>query len=230
MRNTLLLAATAVSLLQACTTDTSYSNSTEHGTPGDGGSAAMVAGVDQEFAQDAAMGGMAEVELGRLAASKATNPRVVRFGQQMITDHGKANEELKEIARMKHIPLPKDLDEAHRTKKQHLEQFSGTDFDRAYVDAMVHDHEKDLDHFEQQAANGSDPELKGLRRENGGGDPDALEHDQGDPEGDQVADDAQGQGITRNAQSQRTCCLTKTRVRTNDRSLYRSLSVKGTTL
>src|SRR5882724_1074393 len=50
---------------------------------------------DKKFAMDAAMGGMAEVELGKLAADTATHPDVKQFAQRMVEDHGKANDELK---------------------------------------------------------------------------------------------------------------------------------------
>jgi putative membrane protein len=64
---------------------------------------------------DAAMGGMAEVQLGKLAAEKATNPDVKQFGQRMVDDHGKANDELKTAASKESIDLPASLDSLNGT-------------------------------------------------------------------------------------------------------------------
>src|SRR3954467_15399597 len=45
---------------------------------------------DKAFVMNAAIGGMAEVELGKLAEQKAANESVKQFGQKMVTDHSKA--------------------------------------------------------------------------------------------------------------------------------------------
>ena len=46
----------------------------------------------------AAQAGMVEVKLGEVAAQKATKPDVKEFGAMMVSDHSKANNELKAIA------------------------------------------------------------------------------------------------------------------------------------
>src|SRR5690242_4592748 len=51
--------------------------------------------ADKRFAENAAKGGMMEVAMGREAASKAQNNDVKQFGNRMVTDHSKANNELK---------------------------------------------------------------------------------------------------------------------------------------
>jgi len=53
---------------------------------------------DMAFAREAAIGGMAEVELGNLAKQKASSSDVKQFGDRMVTDHGKGGEELKQWA------------------------------------------------------------------------------------------------------------------------------------
>src|SRR4051794_36516517 len=60
---------------------------------------------DQHFVMDAAKGGLAEVELGQLASQKASSDQVKQFAQRMVTDHGKANDELKSLAQSKQITL-----------------------------------------------------------------------------------------------------------------------------
>lgn len=113
----------------------------------------------QSFMSDAAQGGMAEVELGKLAAQKAKDPEVKKFGQMMVDDHSKANTELKDLAKTKNITLPADLG-SHQSTLDKLKGLSGADFDKEYVEEMVDDHETDVSAFEKQANSGSDPEVK----------------------------------------------------------------------
>lgn len=116
--------------------------------------------TDSEFATKAAVGGMAEVEFGKLALTKTTDPQVKEFATMMVSDHGKVNEELIAIAKMKNITLPKGLDEAHQKKMTELSQKTGKDFDKAYTDAMVEGHKSTLDLMKDEAKNGSDTDLR----------------------------------------------------------------------
>ena len=107
-----------------------------------------VSSADKKFVENAAKGGMMEVAWGKAAASRAANSDVKQFGNRMVTDHSKANDELKSIAKKKGISIPKD--ESNVNFK--------TDAD--YMSMMVKDHEKDLAEFQKEAKNGSDPDLK----------------------------------------------------------------------
>lgn len=111
------------------------------------------------FMEDAAQGGMAEVELGKLASSKAQDPEVKKFGQMMVTDHTKANAELKALAAKKNFQLPTDLG-SHKSDLDSMSKLSGAEFDQEYVDNMVDDHEDDVAAFQKMADSGTDPELK----------------------------------------------------------------------
>src|ERR1051326_6076917 len=73
-------------------------------------SANRLASADETFVTKAAQGGLAEVKLGTLATQKASNADVKAFGQQMVDDHSKANDELKQLASTKGITLPTDID------------------------------------------------------------------------------------------------------------------------
>lgn len=113
-----------------------------------------------DFWSEAAIGGMAEVELGKLAAQKAKNADVKKFAQMMVTDHSKANDELKSLAQKKNITLPAALDSAHQADVDELKSESADDFDKEYVEMMVDDHEKDVAFFQRQADTGTDPDAK----------------------------------------------------------------------
>jgi len=116
--------------------------------------------IDEAFARKAAAGGQAEVELATLAQQKATNEHVKHAAQKVETDHKKANNELMAIADKKNISIDPKPTADHVKTKQRLEKLSGAEFDRAYIDVMIKDHQKDIKEFERQATNGSDPELK----------------------------------------------------------------------
>jgi putative membrane protein len=119
-----------------------------------------IAPADQAFVKEAAIGGMAEVDLGQLAASKAESPDVKQFGQRMVDDHGKANTELKSWASQKNVTLPTELDARHKAEHARLEKLSGAAFDRAYMQAMVADHNKDVAAFMRESKAAKDPDLK----------------------------------------------------------------------
>ena len=124
------------------------------------GAKTAVPAADKDFAQKAAVGGMAEVQFGKLAQQKASNDQVKQFGSHMVEDHSKANDELKQIASAKGIALPTDLDAKHKSKMDKMEKLSGAQFDRAYMDDMVADHKEDVAEFKKQASSGKDSDLK----------------------------------------------------------------------
>lgn len=115
---------------------------------------------DAEFATSAASGGIAEVEFGKLAAGKVTDSELKAFANMMVSDHGKANEELKTIAQMKNITLPAMMDDDHQKKYNDLNGMTGKDFDKKYAEIMVDGHQKTLDLMEDEAKDGKDAELK----------------------------------------------------------------------
>ncbi len=115
---------------------------------------------DSEFMMKAAQGGMAEVELGKLASEKAANAEVKKFGQMMMEDHSNANTELKALATKKNVTLPTDIGSEHKATMDKLKTLSGAEFDKAYVEAMVKDHEKDVSEFEKQSTDAKDADVK----------------------------------------------------------------------
>jgi putative membrane protein len=115
-------------------------------TPTGGGSS--LSEKDKTFMKKAAKGGMMEVTMGKMAEQNAKSDDVKSFGKRMVSDHGKANDELKSIASKKAFELP---------NKEHAGKWTS---DKAYVDMMVKDHEKDLAEFKEEANSGSDPDVK----------------------------------------------------------------------
>jgi len=115
---------------------------------------------DRPFVMEAAMGSMAEVELGKLAGEKAMSDKVKAFGQRMVTDHSKAGDELKTLASSKQITVPASLDAKHQAMHDRMAKLSGAAFDRAYVRDMVADHKKDVAAFTRESMSGKDSDVK----------------------------------------------------------------------
>ncbi len=124
-----------------------------------GAHARGVPSADQQFADKAAIGGMTEVDVGRLTQQKAQDPRVKQFGQRMVHDHTDAADRLKQIAAAKDMTLPTKLDKHAQQEIDKLAKLSGDEFDRSYIEAQVSDHKKVINEFEKEANSGSDSDL-----------------------------------------------------------------------
>jgi putative membrane protein len=106
---------------------------------------------DKTFMQNAAKGGMEEVEMGKMAQSKGQSDGVKKFGTRMVTDHSNANNELMALAAKKGVKLS--------SAKAKMEKM-GANFDKEYMADMVKDHQKDLAEFQAEAKDGADADVK----------------------------------------------------------------------
>ncbi len=123
-------------------------------------SASNLSASDKKFVRDAAQGGMAEVELGKLAAEKGSSDEVKKFGQRMVDDHSKANDQLKQIAGSQGIELPQNLNSKDKALKDRLSKLSGASFDKVYMTSMVRDHKTDIADFTKESNSGKDEAVK----------------------------------------------------------------------
>jgi putative membrane protein len=121
-----------------------------------------LARADRKFIQEAAEGGMFEVQAGQLASSKATDPNVKSFGSLLVDQHSAANNELVQLANSKKVELPAAPSRSMRREIEKLGKLSGKDFDQHFVrEVGIKDHEKDIRDFEKASKQVKDPELKG---------------------------------------------------------------------
>ena len=116
--------------------------------------------ADKTFAMTAARSGLAEVQAGQLATQKATSPQVKQYGQTLVTDHSKANDELQQIAQQENLTLPPQPGASERSQDQQLGGMSGSAFDSAFVSDEVRDHQQAIATFQREAQSGHDPALK----------------------------------------------------------------------
>ena len=115
---------------------------------------------DMKFVHDAAMGGMLQVQLGKIAQDKAQSQDVKDFGARMVTDHTGVNTALKQLADKKGIMVPDKLDAKHEKIVDKLSKLSGADFDKEYMKLMVKGHKSDVAAFKKASKDLKDPDLK----------------------------------------------------------------------
>lgn len=116
--------------------------------------------ADRKFIDNAAIGGMAEVAAGKMAQEKGSSESVKTFAGRMVQDHGKANDELMQLASAKGVTPPAALDRHHQMMADHLSKLSGAAFDREYMNGMVADHKETVALFQKEASSGSSEEVK----------------------------------------------------------------------
>jgi putative membrane protein len=136
------------------------SSATATTTGAGGGTISMMSPDDKEFVTKAGMGGLYEVQAGNLALQNGTSADVKTFAQRMVTDHGKANAELAQLATTKGVALPTELAGEHKAAFDHLSSMSGAEFDKMYMQHMVEDHNKDVGEFEKASTSATDADVK----------------------------------------------------------------------
>lgn len=126
----------------------------------------LSADEDSQFAMNTAESNATEIELGKLAAEKASTEELKSFGQKMAEDHAKVNEELKAIAGKKGIQLPPDMGMKNEAIKKQLATLSGSDFDKAYTRLTMSGHRHDIEEFKKESQAGKDPQWKNFATNN----------------------------------------------------------------
>jgi putative membrane protein len=132
------------------------------GSPGAGATAPTAQNFgDQAFVTKALEGGMAEVELGKLAADKSQSPDVKQFAEKMVNDHSQMGDKwFKPVAKEIGVSEPKGPSKKDKKLIEKLQGLSGQEFDTQYIQAMVKDHKEDLKDFQSEAQAAQDPNVK----------------------------------------------------------------------
>lgn len=115
---------------------------------------------DRHFIEGAAQSGLAEVQSGTVASTRALSPAVKQFGQQMVTDHSQSNQKLMQLASSKGNPTPLVVDRSRQRYVDRLSSISSNDFDRMYLESQIKEHEKNLHFFQREVDKGLDPDVK----------------------------------------------------------------------
>ncbi len=116
--------------------------------------------ASNEFVTKAAGGGMMEVAMGKLAQTNGGSQEIKDFGKMLETDHSNANDKLKSVATSENISFPTAMPEDHMKHVNGLSGLKGADFDNAYINMMIEDHEKDIAEFKKAKDNNDNAKVK----------------------------------------------------------------------
>jgi putative membrane protein len=161
----LLVAASIIAVLAVTPVRAQQQGNPAGATPGTETRSGMPASnqpnvADRNFARAAAAGGLAEVELGQLADRNGHSSEAREFGQRMVNDHSKANNQLKQIAAAANIPLPNAPGPEDQAMREHLDKMQGDAFDRDYIRGQITAHQETAQLFEYEIGSGQDVQLK----------------------------------------------------------------------
>lgn len=126
---------------------------------------AKAANPDMKFVKHAVSGGLLEVKLGQIAMDQAANPAVKQFGQHMVQDHMRANQQLMNVLAASGIQAPKKIGQKDQECLDKLAKLRGGEFDKEYMKGMVKDHEKTIKLFQQEAEDGQNAQLKAFAQQ-----------------------------------------------------------------
>jgi putative membrane protein len=112
------------------------------------------------FLSRAAQAQQVEILFGGLAAQRAGDERIKRFGARMVEDHTKASIELRQLASKTGLSPAADLNEEQERQQQALLKLSGPPFDRTYMSLMVREHAKVVKQFEKAAFGADNQEIQ----------------------------------------------------------------------
>jgi putative membrane protein len=121
---------------------------------------AAFAATSNDFVDKAAAGGIYEIEASRLALEKSGSADVKTFANMMITDHGKANDELAAIAKKHDIEVP-DTTTLVKQAKEKILDMRDESFDSAYANGQVKAHEDTIEMFKKEANTVTDDKTAG---------------------------------------------------------------------
>lgn len=115
---------------------------------------------DKKFLKDQVISALTEVELGKLAAQKASNDSVKEFGQRMVNDYTKTNDQLKQLASAMKVSIPSELNSKQQSQIEKLSKLSGPAFDKAYLKDEIKNHERDVREAQDETQGGTDANVK----------------------------------------------------------------------
>lgn len=136
--------------------------------PGTTGATQPGAVTDPQIAAIVVAANNADIESGRLAQERATNPQVREFAQRMVTDHTAVNEQATALVSRLGVtpeenPTSRQLVQAGEQSGERLRGLSGAEFDRAYMAHEVEYHQEVLGALDNMLVpNAQNPELRSL--------------------------------------------------------------------
>jgi putative membrane protein len=118
--------------------------------------------ADMPFIRHAGSSNLMEIRLGQAAQSKASNSAVKQFGQRMIDDHTRMQNQLTAVVNNSGVTYTPAMESPHAQQVSRIEQLSGSEFDRAYMQAMIQGHQDDVNQFQTQSQSSNSTQIRNL--------------------------------------------------------------------
>lgn len=115
---------------------------------------------DTQFAREAMLDGLTQIDLGQLALQKSGNPPIKALGQRLVDDQVRADNALSRVAAKDRLALPPDLDARHKAMVERMSNLSSLQFDRNFVHEMVKDQKAYIARFQEEASAGRLADLR----------------------------------------------------------------------
>jgi len=119
---------------------------------------------DQEFVKRALGVNEEEVQLGRLAAERASTPEVKAMGQRMVQNHSRLGQQLSDLAEQLGVSGTAELSPDQRDTLARVRARSGTDFDAAFKQTVDDGHVKELAMYRDELGLTNNPQLRALAK------------------------------------------------------------------
>lgn len=105
---------------------------------------------DAQIASIVVTANQVDIDAGKLAQRKSSNPEVKAFGKQMVTDHTAVNKQATTLAKKLKLkpqdnPTSQSLKSGGANNLKNLAKLEGAAFDKAYVDHEVAYHQQVID-------------------------------------------------------------------------------------
>ena len=115
---------------------------------------------DAGFIRTAIMGGLMEVQLGRMAQTNGSSQQVKDYGRMIVNDHSRTNAELNSLAKRKNVSVPESAGTSMQAAMDKLSALRGSDFDRAFMNTMVENHLREINQYKAETYKGEDPDVR----------------------------------------------------------------------
>jgi putative membrane protein len=122
--------------------------------------------TDKDFIKNVSESSATEVEIGKLAADKASTDAVKGLGKQMVEAHTQTSQKMKQAAAALKVQVSDDPPRKAKKAEDKLAKLSGADFDRAYAKIAADEQKQTVRQFEREAKNGKAPALKDFASKN----------------------------------------------------------------
>ncbi len=135
--NLIVIALFAAYAMQSCTEEKGNSYTSKTKVNADG----------LTFIKTAHEAGLTEIAASKIAKDKSANAGVKGFADMMITDHTAMGADVDSLAAAKFVMIVDKVNHDHQVVLDSLAKKNGAEFDKAYMEMMVADHEEATELF-----------------------------------------------------------------------------------